>query len=54
MLLRFCFFLTGVGNVTQALKNKNMFDNTLFVVTTDNGMQVKLSVPHTRLRLLFP
>lgn len=27
----------GIGNVTQALKAKGMFDNTLFIFTSDNG-----------------
>ena len=27
----------GVGNVSRALKAKGMFEDTLFIVTTDNG-----------------
>ena len=40
VLLTILFFVaiySGIGNVTKALKRKGMYDNTLFVFTSDNG-----------------
>ncbi|KAK7489037.1 hypothetical protein BaRGS_00019698, partial [Batillaria attramentaria] len=29
----------GIGNITTALKNKGIYDNTIFIVTSDNGAE---------------